>query len=321
MMATHEKNINLPKNPMEPIACRKVPKDRRYIHEIKWDGIRMLAYINNGTVQLYTKEGFERIQVYPELKDLPKYFEADTLLLDGELVVLNEKNKCSFQGILQRERGGRYFSEYYGKKEPVHYMVFDCLYYNGKDLTQEPLMERKEVLKEIFEPNAICGLSDAYENGQQLYERMKKMSYEGVVSKIRDSAYHSGTEHHDWFKVKIARKMLAVVAGLKLKNNVPVSMALGIYRGDKLFYIGNVALSLRKNELLLIYNNRKRLKTEECPLVDFNSKEEFLWLQPRLTCWVHFTEWTNEGHLAHPRMKGFTDFEPEEATGDEIVEQ
>lgn len=308
--------------PMAPKRSQTIPEDKDWIHEIKWDGIRGIAQINHEEVSIYTKKGNPRINYYPELLSLSQCITCDEATLDGEIIALNADDKPSFQDILIREKKGERDSAYMAKVKPVHYIVFDCLSVNGEDLRGEPLYKRKEILKDIFKENEYCALTPYYSNGKELYERMKEKGYEGIVSKKIESPYIAGKKHSDWYKIKISRKMLVAVGGLHIKEDVPISMVVGIRKDNQWICVGRVAIGLRKNELLMIYNHRDRLATKECPFVNIqeSNNEKYLWLQPLLTCWVHFMEWTNDGSMRHPKMLGFANLKPEEATGEELVE-
>ncbi|WP_157950131.1 non-homologous end-joining DNA ligase [Vallitalea okinawensis] len=305
---------------MEPNKNKTIPQGSEWIHEIKWDGIRGVSQVNDDAFEIFTKKGNKRGTYFPELKQINKLLKCDNALLDGEIVVFNELNKPSFQDILIRERSKGVHAAHYQKIKPVHYIVFDCLAVNDEDIRQKPLNERKDILKEILIENETIAISRTFNDGDQLYHLMKEKSYEGVVSKNKDSPYIAGKKHDYWYKNKISRKILGVVGGIHMKSGQPASIPIGIYRDNQLIYIGNVSIGLKQEEMQLLYQYAHQLKRDEAPFINLPYQEDTIWFNPLLTCWIHFFEWTNDGHLRHAKIQGFTKMKPDEASGEELVE-
>jgi len=316
--------------PMEPILVPKVPEGNEYIHQVKWDGIRGLCYLEDGRIRVFTKKGKERTEFYPELLELPSLVNAKSACFDGELIILNEELRPSFQLSLIRERvNDPRKVEYYAKRYPVMYIVFDLLSLNGKLLTEKPLKKRSELLREHLKNGISIAITDDFTNGDELYSLMKKKQWEGVVSKNINSLYLPGKNHKAWFKTKLSRRMLAIVAGLILKDGNPNSLILALWGNEGLSYIGRASVGLTQEHLKLLKENIPRLKSDKNPshLEDktVNSKlarelKNAVWFIPSLTVWVSFLEWTSDGGLRHPKILGFTSLPPEEATGKEYVE-
>lgn len=316
--------------PMEPILVPKVPEGNEYIHQVKWDGIRGLCYLEDGRIRVFTKKGKERTEFYPELLELPSLVNAKSACFDGELIILNEELRPSFQLSLIRERvNDPRKVEYYAKRYPVMYIVFDLLSLNGKLLTEKPLKKRSELLREHLKNGISIAITDDFSNGDELYSLMKKKQWEGVVSKNINSLYLPGKNHKAWFKTKLSRRMLAIVAGLILKDGNPNSLILALWGNEGLSYIGRASVGLTQEHLKLLKENIPRLKSDKNPfhLEDktVNSKlarelKNAVWFIPSLTVWVSFLEWTSDGGLRHPKILGFTSLPPEEATGKEYVE-
>ncbi|NLU52229.1 MAG: ATP-dependent DNA ligase [Clostridiaceae bacterium] len=315
---------------MEPILVPKVPEGNEYIHQVKWDGIRGLCYLEDGRIRVFTKKGKERTEFYPELLELPSLVNAKSACFDGELIILNEELRPSFQLSLIRERvNDPRKVEYYAKRYPVMYIVFDLLSLNGKLLTEKPLKKRSELLREHLKNGISIAITDDFTNGDELYSLMKKKQWEGVVSKNINSLYLPGKNHKAWFKTKLSRRMLAIVAGLILKDGNPNSLILALWGNEGLSYIGRASVGLTQEHLKLLKENISRLKSDKNPfhLEDktVNSKlarelKNAVWFIPSLTVWVSFLEWTSDGGLRHPKILGFTSLPPEEATGKEYVE-
>ena len=280
---------------MEPVQAPQVVYDEAFIHQIKWDGIRGLAVIENGTVRLYNKSGIESTGKYPELDVLPQSVRASHAVLDGEIVAFVD-GKPSFYHVLKRSlsKGSAAISRY-----PVRYVVFDMLYLDHRDIRSLPLEERQQMLRERFENNVVAAQADSFDDGEALYALMKRENMEGIVSKRLSSRYTAGKRHTDWFKTKIVRKLLCAVTGVNYKNGLPSSLALGVFRDGTLTCTGDVGSGIKSEELTLL---AKQLKPGD---------------EPVITCWVRFSEWTPSGTLRHPVFLGFSDAAPLSAAGEE----
>ncbi len=319
--------------PMEPVICPAVKAGADYIHEIKWDGIRGMVYVENGSIKIYTKKGKERTGFYPEIDILKKGLGGKNAVLDGEFVVLDEDGTPSFYKSLIRERVRNSSRlQYYTNAYPVCYMVFDILKYGDKILVNMPLIERKQILEKNL--SSFTGddtnifITKSYPDGKELFEKMKAQNMEGIVSKKTDSLYIGGKKHDAWFKTKFIKKMLCVVGGIQWKSLQPNSLVMGIKPRDseKLVYVGKASIGLKQSDLMLIKEYAGQLEQEECPFTTDEiiqldkTGDRFTWLQPALTCWISFLELTNDGHLRHPKIEGFAVLPAEEADGKVLTE-
>ncbi|HEX2926839.1 MAG TPA: DNA ligase [Ruminiclostridium sp.] len=319
--------------PMEPLISTDVKEGSGYIHEIKWDGIRGMVYIQGGSIKIYTKKGNERTGFYPELEVLTEGLRGRNAILDGELVVLDDKGLPSFYRSLMRERVRNAGNlKYYTSNYPVSYMIFDILYLGNDTLIKLPLSERKNILvknlSSVAEQSSNIFLSQMYSDGDELFKKMKEQSMEGIVSKKEDSQYIGGKKHDAWFKTKFTKKMLCVVGGIQWRASHPNSLVLGIKPRDseRLIYVGKASIGLKQSDLALIKEYSGQLEQKACPfeaeetiMLD-RTGEGFTWLHPALTCWVGFLELTNDGHLRHPKIEGFAVLPLEEADGKVLTE-
>ncbi|TCS84168.1 bifunctional non-homologous end joining protein LigD [Tepidibacillus fermentans] len=306
---------------MEPILRPDIPSGDAWIHQIKWDGIRGLTYIDQTGIRLYTKKGKERTEFYPELQQLSKLVEGDSMILDGEIVVLNDEHKPSFELVLTRERVRTTEKiPFYVKKYPIKYILFDILFLNGKNLTKRALIERKNLLLQSVHQNETIAITDDFKDGIKLFSLMREKGWEGIVSKHLDSAYIGGKNHKEWFKVKLQRKMLVVVGGVSWKNEFPNSLLLGVYRKDRLLFIGKASLGLKESDFQMIKEFVPQLMQNHSPFYQLPTKiKDVTWIKPALTCWVQFLEWTNDGQLRHPKILGFSPYSPYQAIGKDYV--
>ncbi len=297
--------------PMEPISRDDVVKGDEWFHEIKWDGIRGLMYVSNGSVRIFTRKGKERTGYYPELDELPKLLEAREAIIDGEIVVLDESSRPSFHLSLIRERLRddrriRHYSTLY----PAKYVAFDILYKDGTDLTGMPVEHRKEILRKSLQNSPTIAITDQFENGEALFNLMKEKDWEGIVSKKYGSAYVSGKKHRYWYKTKFYKKMSTYVGGIQWKNGLPNSLLLGVKGADGLIFVGKVSSGFNQRLLEILKLNAAVFQTDRCPFTlesIAGLTGDISWLKPALTCWVSFMELTENGHMRHPRILNIGD--------------
>src|SRR2546423_9130307 len=175
-----------------------------WLFEIKWDGYRAVAFIENGKVRLVSRNQNELTSRYPELKDMAGFVKAKNAILDGEVVALDEQGRPSFSLMQQRtgfRPGGLRGVE--RADVPVMYYVFDLLYAEGYDLRRVALEQRKQALKALLVDGEILRYSDHYEeHGKALFEMARKTGLEGILAKRRDCPY-SENRSRDWLKIKI----------------------------------------------------------------------------------------------------------------------
>ena len=200
--------------PMLANSVENAFDDPAWLFEIKWDGYRAVAFISEGNVRLVSRNQNDLTEQYSELRDLPRFVKADTAILDGEIVALDEEGRPSFSLMQQRTgfRAGK--SRLPGVKGiPIVYYAFDLIYLNGYDLRRVTLEERKRLLAEHLTAGPLARFSDHYEaNGKALLEAARAKGLEGIVAKRRSSCYEE-KRSSDWRKIKIMRRVECVIAG------------------------------------------------------------------------------------------------------------
>jgi bifunctional non-homologous end joining protein LigD len=283
---------------MEPIRRGDIAKGDAFLHQIKWDGIRGIVSIGGGRMTIATRKGRDYTAAYPELKVLPDSIASDSAVLDGELVVFVD-GRPSFYHILQRSRTKNVSALV--AKFPVRYVVFDLLFLGGEDLRPRPLTERQALLADCLTPSAAAAPADSFDDGDALFDMVRRRGMEGIVSKRRSSAYTPGKKHSDWYKTKTAKKMLCAITGVSQKDGVPSSLTLGVFRDGVMTPVGRVGSGVKPGDLAAL-----------AKIMHGKNK-------PQLVCWVKFAEWTPSGTLRHPVFLGFVDHSPEEAAGEELI--
>lgn len=299
--------------PMEPRPGEGPFDNPGYFFQIKWDGVRMLAFWEAGRVSLQNRKGHRRTEQYPELQALGELIKAKEALFDGEVVVM-EGGKPSFPRVIQRDfcRKGRSIAAL-AKARPCTYCLFDLLYLDGEDLTGRPLRERLEILTGIVKSESPVYLNENFSEGTALYRQVEKLGLEGIVAKMKESPYLLGQKTGHWLKIKPRRRLLCIVGGLTVSGGAVGALLLGGLRGDDLLYIGRAGSGLSRQDLITLRDYAARHAVPEPPFVNPPREKGRLWLEPRLTVHIEFAEWTGDMRLRAPTVTGFSNRPPEEA--------
>ena len=285
--------------------------DPDWTYEVKWDGYRSIAYINKGTVELSSRNNKSFTEKYYPLVATMKQWTINAVL-DGEILVIGKDGKANF-GALQNWR-----SEADGD---LVYYAFDLLWYEGKDITGQPLSERQAILKEILPTkDDHVRLSQVFTaSGLEFFEAAKKMQLEGIMAKKSSSTYHPDARSKEWLKVKVNQRQEVVIGGYT-KNEGSAkafsSFLLGVYEKGKLHYVGKVGTGFNAKTQKEMMEQFKPLVTDTIPFSsepDVNKpsrfrpnppKAEATWLKPELVCEVSFAEVTSDGVFRHPSFEG-----------------
>ncbi|WP_228450770.1 DNA ligase D [Chryseolinea soli] len=273
--------------------------DNGWLFEVKWDGYRAVAEVNKNDVRLYSRNGLSFLDLYaPVAQELKKI--KDDVMLDGEIVVLDDHSKPSFQKL-------QHYDE--NRNRPLVYYVFDCLRYKNKDLTHLPLEERKKILEKLLPKSNIIRYSDHVENeGTAFFHKVSEMGLEGMIAKRKNSTYTEGKRSNDWLKIKNQNTQEAIIAGFTEPRNSRSyfgALILGMYEKGQLKYIGHTGTGFTEKVLKEIHNLLKPLVRETSPFeehVPVNSP--VTWVEPVKVCQVKFTEITDDGILRHPVFMG-----------------
>ena len=280
--------------------------DEDYIYELKLDGIRCIAYIEPKSVALQNKRFKDLTPIYPELSDICKCVKK-RVILDGELVVLAD-GKPDFYAMQRRSLMTDSFRiSLAAKKNPVQFAAYDILYYDGKELTDKPLMERKALLSEKVKEGFNLSISRYLStNGVAFFELAKKENLEGIVAKKKDGLYHIGKRTHDWIKIKVMQDEDLLVLGYQPDEDGKVKdLILGYYDNKgKLKCRGKVYLGVSKAEQKII-GEFARKNTVKRPW--FEKYKNAVWLKPELIGTAHFMHETASGGMRQPVWKGLRD--------------
>ncbi len=295
------------------LALSSPPIDSEdYLYELKWDGTRCIAFVEEGRVRLQNRRLLDITRRYPEFRDLPASLRASSAILDGEIVVL-EGGRPDFRKLQEREHVEDPFRvEILSRILPATYVVFDLLSIDGKDLMKMPLVERRRILEGLFPLGENVILSEVYPRGKALYKEALSLGFEGIMAKRKDSPYLPGVRSSYWLKVKGVMDVDAVVCGYLEgegeRRGLFGSLVLGLFHKGRLVHIGQVGTGFDARDMEVIQRRLKRLATGSCPFeVEPRLKRRVFWCRPEMVVRVSFQEWTVDGKLRAPSFKGIRD--------------
>ena len=281
----------------------QAPADNNWLHEIKFDGYRILAFCKNGSVRLMSRNGKDWTSRFSETAALLKNLAADAIL-DGEIVALASDGTTSF----------RFLQEALSAKDTrgLIYQAFDIVHLNGYDLTQVPLTERKQALADLLAASAFTGRAGVRytehvaEQGPAFAELACRLGLEGIICKRADSSYRSGRSRN-WLKVKCTGREELVIGGYTNpggKRKGFGALLLGGWRDGKLIYAGKVGTGFNERMLAQLHAQLRKLEMDQTPFAQPPEERGLHWVKPELIAEVEFTEWTRDGVLRHPSFRG-----------------
>jgi bifunctional non-homologous end joining protein LigD len=285
------------------------PEGDAWIHEMKFDGYRILCRIANGRATLWSRNARDWTAQFPEIAAAAARLPARRAVVDGEIAVLLPNGTTSFQA-LQNVLSSR------GQGQLV-YFVFDLLHLDGQDLTGAALEARKSALEALIgtaRDGAIRYSTHVVGQGDEFFRQACRLSLEGVVSKRRDRPYEPG-RGRSWLKVKCIQEQEFVVGGFTEPKGARAGLGallLGVNDdGSGLAYVGKVGTGFTGNAARLLRERLDRLRVARSP---FRKRppgaSEARWVKPEMVAEVEFSEWTTDGRLRHPSFKGIREDKP-----------
>ncbi|WP_192821664.1 DNA ligase D [Rufibacter sp. LB8] len=274
--------------------------DPDWLFEVKWDGYRAVAEVENGQVHLYSRNGKSFKEKY---QSVVKALEAlkDQVIFDGELVVLDRKGKADFQALQNYQNT---------PSEHLYYYIFDILHLNGEDLTHLPLLQRKEKLKQVLSKakDPLRYSEHRVGDGTQFFKEAQKNEWEGIMAKAAGSKYLVGKRSQEWLKVKTHLRQEAVIAGYTAPQGARQhlgALVLGVYEGDQLKYVGQSGSGFNKTSLQELIDKLKPLERKTSPFKEkIPLSRDVTWVKPELVCELSFAEWTTDGQMRQAIFKG-----------------
>jgi bifunctional non-homologous end joining protein LigD len=318
---------------IKPMLARSgaLPSEQReWAFEIKWDGVRAIAYSQPGELRLESRNLKEITDSYPELARLNRALSSHSAVLDGEIVAFDSDGRPSFGALQPRMHvGSRAQAKRLAADTPVTYVIFDLLWLDGHSLMALPYLERRDRLATLQlngeswqTPEHLVG------QGSELLEASRRQGLEGIVAKRLSSIYQPGVRTRDWIKVKSVGRQEFVIGGWMpgkgRRSDSIGALLLGVYDGEgQLHYAGRVGTGFSESELERLSRLLVALQRETSP---FTAGERpprgAVFAQPRLVAEVEFAEWTRTGSLRQPSYKGLReDKSPQEVVREDSAEE
>ncbi|HET6655538.1 MAG TPA: DNA ligase D [Gammaproteobacteria bacterium] len=295
----------LPREPTPRLATlgKQAPTGDDWLHEIKFDGYRLLARLDHGNVRLLTRNAKNWSDRFPAVRKQLAALEVDTAVLDGELVSLDGAGVSRF-GALQEAISER-------RTEALVYYVFDLLYLDGFDLKKAALLDRKRLLAELLgrQPPGLIRYTDHVAgNGSAFFDKACETGLEGIISKRADSSY-SGGRSKQWRKTKCVKDAEFIVGGYTDPSGSRSgfgALLLGAYDDDgKLAYTGRVGTGFSDRQLKALHKTLREMGIGKRPFREAVPDTAGVhWVRPTLVVDVTFTERTRDGRLRHPSFRG-----------------
>jgi bifunctional non-homologous end joining protein LigD len=287
-----------------------VPRGAGWVFEVKWDGYRAIATVDEGDARLTSRNGNDLTARFAQVaRQVARAVKTPSCVLDGEVCALDDSGRSSFSAMQQGRAG-----------TPLVYYVFDLLEVDGEPLVDLPLVERRKRLERLLDRrNKTVRLSESFDDGAALYQAAQQQGLEGIVAKRLDSRYVQGKRTRDWLKLKTHGEQEFVVAGYTKGTGRRASsfgsLVLGYYRGGELVYAGNVGTGFDAKEIEKLLDRLRPLRREappfrEVPKMPKVRKSDVIWVEPTLVVQVEFAEWTHDGRLRAPSYKGLRDDKP-----------
>ncbi len=302
----------LPKfvQPQLATLVSQAPAGEAWLHEMKYDGYRILARLDHGRVRLLSRNARDWTSHFPTIAEAVGRLPADQAMLDGEVAVLLPDGTTSFQA-LQNFLSGT------GPGQ-LAYMVFDLLYLNGWDLAGARLEDRKGALQPLVESAGARAAPVRYSDhvvggGPDFFAHACQLGLEGAISKRRDAPYR-GTRGADWLKVKCIKQQEVVVGGYTEPEGSRIgigALLVGVYDSGQLVYAGKVGTGFNNRTLRELAKRLAPLEQDTCP---FATRPAGVgrahWVKPELVAEVTFGEWTTDGKMRHPSFQGLREDKP-----------
>jgi bifunctional non-homologous end joining protein LigD len=290
-------------------SAASLPEGAEWTYEVKWDGYRTLVRKDGRRVTLLSRNLKDATNLYPTIARAAAGVRAETALLDGEIVALDERGHPSFQAL------------HHQQAHVLVYYAFDLLHLDGRDLLKRPLEERRAALTPVIDGTHILRSEPLPGTPARIEAAVRGLELEGVIAKRAHSVYEPGRRSTSWVKVKFNRRQEFVIGGFKPGGTTFESLLLGYYQGRKLLYASKVRAGLTPRMKADILARIAPLETPRCPFANLPTggtghwgegitEADMLklhWVKPQVVVEVSFVEWTRDHLLRHAQFLGIRD--------------
>ncbi len=286
------------------------PSGEAWVHEVKFDGYRLEARIENGKVALLTRNRQKWTDRFAAVAKALAALEIDTALLDGEVVVEGDNGVTSFSELVADLKAG--------SSDRMVYYAFDLLHLNGVDLRGVALVDRKAVLAEVLKgrrKGKVRFSEHVAGDGAIVLDKACELGLEGIISKRADKPYRSGRSG-DWLKCTCHLTDEFVIGGYldsAANPDAVGALALGAYERGRLVYVGRVGTGFNRRTASEVWEAAQSLRTASSPFVDdldIKQRRGVRWVRPELVAQVQYRAWTGDGMLRHASFKGLREDKP-----------
>lgn len=266
---------------------------KEYLYEVKYDGIRVLVFVSKDKVVIRSRYGIDITGLFPEMMVLCKMVKRN-VIFDGEIIML-DNNKVSFSKLQKRiHLKNKKTIEFLSKTNPVIFICFDVIY-EGKDLINLSLLERKDVLSNYKDNDVFIKSTYVIGDGTKLFNAIKKLDMEGIVAKKINSKYLVNERSDNWLKIKNYKSGDFIILGyINKEESHVISLVLGEYLNKKIVYVGKVILG-KKRSLA-----DKILKMKKSKAVVKIKDKDVIYIKPEIKCLIKYLERTENGLLRQP---------------------
>jgi DNA ligase D-like protein (predicted ligase) len=295
--------------PMAAEVVDRLPEGADWMYEVKFDGYRALLIKHGERVQLRSRNNKDLTHAYPAIHTAGLRVNAQSAVIDGEVVAIDAKGHPSFQALQHRAA------------HPGHTIVFfafDLLHLDGEHLEARPLKERHRRLRTVVDNSGLLLSEPLPGTATQVIDAVRSHGLEGVIAKKWSSPYRAGQRDGSWVKLKLDKQQEFVVGGYRPGPNGVDALLVGVFDGKQLRFAGKVRAGFTPHVRREVHTALKSVHADRCPFVDLpNSKtshwgggvtaeqmNEMQWLKPRLVAQIRFVEWTADGHLRHAAFLG-----------------
>ncbi|MBD9529530.1 DNA ligase D [Paracoccus sp. PAR01] len=290
--------------PMLATLASSAPTGGSWLHEIKFDGYRLQARIDNGQVRLLTRSGHDwTAKLGKRIADALQALPLQEAILDGELVVETDAGASDFSALQADLAEGR--------ADRFRFYVFDLMHLDGFDLRHLALVERKALLEQILTeaPEPLRYSSHFDESGAMVLRHACRIGLEGILSKLRDGPYRSGRDK-GWIKSKCSARQEFVIGGFTLSAATPGaigSLVLGVHDAGGLHHVGRVGTGFSNRVSADLFTRLEGMQMPDNPFADRLTAQQAAnvrFVRPELVAEVEFRAWTADGHLRHAAFRG-----------------
>jgi bifunctional non-homologous end joining protein LigD len=300
---------------MAAAVADRPPRGPDWLFEIKWDGVRALAFIDKEQVRLQARSGARCERQYPELSTIHHHIAAGSAILDGEIAVLDPKGVSQFHLIQPRiANTDPNTIAHLVRSTPIVYFVFDLLYLDGYDLRNVALADRRRLLESIVTSGPVLRISEAFPGaGEEMLDAARETGLEGILAKHASSCYEP-RRSREWLKIKIVNRQEFVIGGFTAPQgdrDYFGALVLGTFEDGHLRWVGNVGTGFDQKQLAGLYSRLEPLIAAECPFDPRPTPDKGMtWVAPELVCEVKFANWTQDNRLRAPVFLGLRHDKP-----------